>query len=87
MALDHPNLVRVLLSGQLPNGCIYIVMELLKGRTLADLLEDEPVLSLDRALKITMKLCAGIDAVHSEGIVHRDIKPENVFLVRRGQRP
>ena len=83
-ALDHPNLVRVLLSGQLPDGRIYIVMELLKGRTLADVLEEQPVLPLDRALKIMMKLCAGIDAVHAEGIVHRDIKPENIFLVKRG---
>ena len=83
-ALDHPNLVRVLLSGQLPDGRIYIVMELLKGRSLADALETEGVLPLDRAITIVLKLCAGIDAVHAEGIVHRDIKPENVFLVRRG---
>ncbi len=82
--LDHPNLVRVFLTGQLPDGRLYIVMEYLEGRSLAELLDAEGLLSIDRSLGIILKLCAGIHAVHEEGIVHRDIKPENVFLVRRG---
>ncbi|MEZ4286616.1 MAG: protein kinase [Polyangiales bacterium] len=86
-SLDHPNLVRVLLSGQLPDGRIYIVMELLVGRSLDEVLEAEPVLDLGRVVNIVMKLCAGIDAVHAEGIVHRDIKPENIFLVKRKNDP
>lgn len=87
IALDHPNLVRVFLSGRLADGRLYIVMELLEGRSLADELQDHGALSLDRAVLVIMKLCAGLSAVHEAGIVHRDIKPENVFLVPRGRDP
>lgn len=86
-SLDHPNLVRVLLSGRLPDGRLYIVMELLEGRSLADELDAGGVPSVDRALVLIMKLCAGLGAVHAKGIVHRDIKPENVYLVQRGDDP
>jgi serine/threonine protein kinase len=85
ISLDHPNLVRVFLSGRLKDGRLYIVMELLEGRTLADELDREGVPSLERVLIMIMKLCAGLGAVHAAGIVHRDIKPENVYLVRRGR--
>jgi serine/threonine-protein kinase len=85
ISLDHPNLVRVFLSGRLPDGRLYIVMELLEGRSLADELDEQGPPSLERALIVIMKLCAGLGAVHAAGIVHRDIKPENVYLVRRGR--
>ncbi|MEM9730390.1 MAG: serine/threonine-protein kinase, partial [Myxococcota bacterium] len=86
-SLDHPNLVRVLLSGRLPDGRLYIVMELLEGRSLADDLDAQGIPTLDRALLLIMKLCAGLGAVHAKGIVHRDIKPENIYLVPRGEDP
>jgi serine/threonine protein kinase len=85
ISLDHPNLVRVFLSGRLPDGRLYIVMELLEGRSLAEELDERGAPTLERALIMTMKLCAGLGAVHAAGIVHRDIKPENVYLVRRGK--
>jgi serine/threonine protein kinase len=85
ISLDHPNLVRVFLSGRLGDGRLYIVMELLEGRSLAEELEHNGLLTLERALILIMKLCAGLGAVHAAGIVHRDIKPENVYLVRRGR--
>jgi len=85
ISLDHPNLVRVFLSGRLADGRLYIVMELLEGRSLADELDEQGSPSLERALIMIMKLCAGLGAVHAAGIVHRDIKPENVYLVHRGR--
>ncbi|UCH29476.1 MAG: serine/threonine protein kinase [Myxococcales bacterium] len=84
-SLDHPNLVRVFLSGRLSDGRLYIVMELLKGRSLADELDEHGPPSLERVVIMIMKLCAGLGAVHAAGIVHRDIKPENVYLVQRGR--
>mgnify|MGYP001820597775 CR=1 FL=1 len=83
-ALDHPNLVRVFLSGRLPDGRLYIVMELLRGRSLAEELEAHGPPSLERAVIMIMKLCAGLGAVHAAGVVHRDINPENIYLVQRG---
>jgi serine/threonine protein kinase len=84
IALDHPNLVRVFLTGRLGDGRLYIVMELLAGRTLAEELERLGPPSVERAVILLMKLCAALGAVHAAGVVHRDIKPENVYLVRRG---
>jgi serine/threonine protein kinase len=85
IGLDHPNLVRVFLTGRLADGRLYIVMELLEGRTLADEIEQLGPPAMDRAVILLIKLCAALGAVHSAGVVHRDIKPENVYLVRRGK--
>jgi serine/threonine protein kinase len=86
-SLDHPNVVRAFLSGQLPDGSLYLVMELLQGRTLADLLRVEPVIALPRAVHILTQIADGIGAAHERNIVHRDVKPENVFLVTKSRDP
>jgi serine/threonine-protein kinase len=86
-ALDHPNVVRVFLFGQLPDGSLYLVMELLRGRTLAELLRIEPQLPVARALHIATQVAAGVGEAHSQGVVHRDVKPENVFLITKGKDP
>ncbi len=86
-ALDHPNVVRAFLSGQLPDGSLYLVMELLEGRSLADLLRVEPTLPLSRALHILVQTAEGVGAAHEQDVVHRDVKPENVYLVTRGRDP
>ena len=83
-SLDHPHLVRVFLSGRLNDGRVYLVMELLQGRSLADELDAYGPLSVERTIRILMKLCAGLRAVHAAGVVHRDIKPDNIYLVERG---
>ena len=84
--LQHPNVVHVLLSGQLPDGALYIVMEYLNGESLhAALTGDTGIFDLARALHVTLQLCDAVGEAHVQGIVHRDLKPENVMLVRRGQ--
>ncbi|MBX7194107.1 MAG: protein kinase [Sandaracinaceae bacterium] len=86
-ALDHPNIVRVFLFGQLPDGSLYLVMELLRGRPLADLLRVEPRLPTSRALHIAVQVAEGVGEAHVQGIVHRDVKPENIFLAPKGRDP
>lgn len=83
-ALDHPNVVRVLLLGQLEDGALYLVMEHLSGRSLGELLRQEARMSLDRALHLALQICDGVGEAHAHGVVHRDVKPENVMVVRRG---
>ncbi len=61
-------------------GC-YFVMELLEGRTLAELIEREGRIGLPRALPILRGIADALDAAHRAGVTHRDLKPENVFLV------
>jgi serine/threonine-protein kinase len=86
--LAHPNVVQVLLSGQLPDGALYIVMEYLDGLSLQSaLLGTQGVFPLHRALHVAIQLCDAVGEAHSQGIVHRDLKPENVMLVRRGEDP
>jgi eukaryotic-like serine/threonine-protein kinase len=60
-----------------------LVMELLDGRSLADVMSSEGPLPAARFLPIASQICAGLAAVHRAGFVHRDLKPENVFLVDR----
>ncbi|MCU0680659.1 MAG: protein kinase [Polyangiaceae bacterium] len=91
--LDHPNAVKVMLTSQLPArekgaGELVLVMEYLRGRTLAEALaEGGGRLPLERALHVLVQICDVVGEAHRRGVVHRDIKPENVMLVERGDEP
>lgn len=86
--LAHPNVVHVLLTGQLPDGAMYIVMEYLDGLSLQSALGAAGgAMPLPRALHIALQLCDAAGEAHAQGIVHRDLKPENVMLVKRSDDP
>ncbi|AKU94200.1 serine/threonine protein kinase [Labilithrix luteola] len=83
--LSHPNVVQVLLAGQLPDRALYMVMEYLDGLSLQSALAAAGgAMPMSRALHIGLQLCEAAGEAHAQGIVHRDLKPENVMLVRRG---
>jgi serine/threonine-protein kinase len=79
--LGQPSIVNVFDFGQTEDGILYIVMELLRGRTLAKELEARRVFSVERALHIAMQLCDALDAAHKLRIIHRDLKPSNVVIL------
>ncbi len=82
--LDHPNCVPVTDSGYLKDGTAYLVMELVNGRSLGSLLEQEgPQLDPVRSLRIIRHVLMGLGHAHEVGIVHRDIKPDNIMLCER----
>ncbi len=84
--LQHPHVVEVFLTGQLPDGALYIVMEFLEGQSLASAIEAaNGALPVERALTIMVQICDAVGEGHALGIVHRDLKPENVMLVRRAE--
>ena len=60
-------------------------MELLDGKSLADVLEQEGQLAPGRALHILAHILRGLAHIHAAGLIHRDIKPENIFLIRQGE--
>ncbi len=72
--------------GQIPDGRVFFVMELLDGQSLGRLLKATPQLSAERALPILRQMCKAFGAAHEKGIVHLDVKPDNVMLVPRGKR-
>jgi serine/threonine-protein kinase len=80
----HPNCVATYDVGRLPDGSLYLAMELLEGKSLADVLEQEGQLAPGRALHILAHVLRGLGSIHNAGLIHRDIKPENIFLIRHG---
>jgi len=79
--LRHPHIVEVTDFGvDSASGAPYLVMELLPGRTLADLLRETGPLPAARALPLLDALASAIDAAHEQGILHRDLKPSNIAL-------
>lgn len=79
--LEHPNVVQVLDFGATESGVPYMVLEYLRGRSLAEHLEVYGALSIDRALFVLHSLAKAMEYAHSLGIFHRDLKPENVILI------
>ncbi|MGE3543084.1 MAG: serine/threonine-protein kinase, partial [Kofleriaceae bacterium] len=79
--LNHPNAVGVLDSGQSEDGTFYLVMELVSGRTLADVLQLEGVLRPERLVRIGIQICDALESAHRLSIIHRDLKPANVMVL------
>ena len=79
--VSHPGVVTVRDEGTTADGAVFLVMDLLRGQTLAERLDDgrEPF-SVGEVLEISNQLLDVLVHAHERGIVHRDIKPENVFL-------
>ena len=79
--LNHPHCVTIYDFGQSEKDhVLYLAMEYLDGRSLADVLRDDMV-TLEQALTIGAQICAALSAAHDINVVHRDLKPDNVFLV------
>ncbi len=82
--LNHPNIITIH-ELQEASGEIFMIMELLEGKSLAALVQAKPVpLSLEATLDVMAQVCDGLDYAHQKTIVHRDIKPGNLFLTPSG---
>jgi serine/threonine protein kinase len=85
--MHHPNAVTVNDFGTTDDGWLYIVMELLEGRTLRDLLAREAPLDPARAVSFMLQACAAVGAAHDANLIHRDLKPANIFIEQRPDLP
>lgn len=79
--LKHPNTVRVSDFGQTEDGLLFLVMEFVEGRNLADALKAEGRLAPSRAVHIAEQVLKSLGEAHAQRIVHRDVKPLNIMLV------
>lgn len=77
--LSHPNIVTVHDVGQ-DGNTHYIVMEYVDGDDLKHLIRTQAPFSIDRALSIAIKICAGVGYAHRAELVHADVKPQNVLV-------
>ena len=78
--LEHSGIVKVYATGEY-NQTPFIVMELLKGESLADLFKQKRAFSLKQATEIVSQISEALNYVHSKGIIHRDLKPANIILL------
>lgn len=79
--IEHPSFVKVLDFGEEPDGTLYVVMEHVEGRSLADVLAESGALAEERIVAIVAQVLRGLAVTHSKGFVHRGIDPQNVLLV------
>jgi serine/threonine protein kinase len=78
--VDHRNVVRVYDIIKTEDGEYYLVMEYVRGRSLAALLEERGRMSATEAVAIVRQVLEALEAIHAAGIVHRDLKPANIML-------
>ncbi len=85
--LQHPGIAPLYELGVHPDGRPYFAMKLIKGRTLAGLLNDRHDIAKGRHrfIQIFEKICQAMAYVHSRGVIHRDIKPSNVMVGAFGE--
>ena len=81
--IGHPGVVTVYDAGA-DGPTRFIVMEYVKGQSLADLLREQSPLQPARAAEIAAEVADALSAAHSRGIVHRDIKPANIMILPDG---
>lgn len=82
-SLTHPNIVSVYDVGHEGN-LYYIVMELVKGKTLKEIIVEDGVLGWKWSVKIAMQIASALETAHRNNIVHRDIKPHNIIITEDG---
>ncbi len=83
-SLDHPNIIRVFDVDQWQNRT-YVVMELVEGKSLADVIAKQEAIPLPRVLGFMRQIALALEQLHSKGIIHRDLKPANILITENEQ--
>ncbi len=78
--IENPHVVSIVDYGIMEDGSVFLVMEYLEGRDLANVIDDEGPLPWKRARHIALQICSAIAKAHERKIIHRDLKPDNIFI-------
>ena len=83
--LKHPNVIDIMDIDETvePDRRPYIVMELVRGKSLKTVLETEGKLTVDRAVALMIEICKAVSFAHRQNVIHRDIKPDNIMVIQR----
>lgn len=82
--LVHPNIVSIFDVG-VDNGIYYIVMELIKGKTLKEIIvEERGPLPWKWSVNVAIQIASALEMAHKNNIIHRDIKPHNIIITEDG---
>ncbi len=81
--LTHPNIVTIYDVGE-DLDLSYLAMEYLEGESLEKYAIQDSLLSIRRAIDVTIQVCDALEYAHQHGIVHRDIKPANIMILKNG---
>jgi serine/threonine protein kinase/Tfp pilus assembly protein PilF len=80
--LDHPNIIKIFERGEYHEK-LFIVMEYVEGRTLAEKIEKDGMILLKDCLHIMRQITAALIFIHDAHIIHRDLKPENIMIIEK----
>jgi serine/threonine protein kinase len=81
--LDHPNIVRAYDIDD-EKGTHYLVMEYVPGRDLQQIVKEDGLPTLDKAINYIAQAAEGLEHAHENGLIHRDIKPANLLVDQKG---
>ncbi|AUX43192.1 protein kinase [Sorangium cellulosum] len=84
--LSHPNIVRLLDAGRLPEGELYLALEYVDGETLTARCQRTRGIEPNEAKRLMLQVLDAIGFAHERGVVHRDLKPHNVMIAGSGRR-
>ena len=82
-SLTHPNIVSVYDVGS-EGDTHYIVMELIKGKTLKEIINEDGAISWKWSVNVAIQIASALETAHKNNIVHRDIKPHNIIITEDG---
>lgn len=84
--LSHPNIVRLIDSGEIAGGCLYTAFEFIRGASLSEVLSAEGKLGVAESVHLMTQILDALSCAHARGIVHRDLKPDNIMITKTGAR-
>ena len=82
--LNHPGIVTIY-ALETVDDTTFFTMELIDGKTLAEMIRDEGIMDTDRILQLAIPISDALAAAHKRGSAHRDMKPENIIVKPSGE--